>query len=525
MEEGNKSAKKRKLNDKKSLNVGNENIGLNFIKNRKNLKYVEVFAKQTFAIKNSTENGSLPIFAKDTPYIGNAACKKYVTGGYDVIWDKYFKNQKDLNKLNFYEIMLPELPCHLYVDSEIYYEPNHDRDLQDIHKKFKDEVLLFMKKKKYIKDIEKDVEIIELDSSNDKKMSIHYVFKIVGKMFKNNFHCGEFMIQLEHELLDKYSKQYHENPFFFVPEKTGLYYGDHTPIYDSGVYTTYRVFRTYGCSKAVSPDMKPIPKPRPLLPMDEKENRDLYIRNLKKLDKSVWLNSLVQYIDPDIDSNKNIQILLCQQISGQEPTSKGRRLYKNIDHNPALKFHSGDINNNNNNNVSNLLQTSSNWNANENAFRKIEAPNNTILNHPAIKCIFDEIRTKWKDSGMKLKLYSINKTHLSLLINSDNSTSCKVKGTYYGQMYPLNHKTNHIYFVVDLRTPSFKQGCHDKDESCFDTLNKVNKFTMPIKFDNEDTKKHTQDLVEYFQKEKKQCNNYIFKFAHLQKNILLYSKK
>lgn len=541
-------------------------INADIYHNRLNNKYIEIFKKQDRALIQSNSKKHLPLFARDITATG---IKDYICTGYNRFWDTFFtKNLQNellpvnLSTLNFYEIILPDLPCHLYIDSEVFLANNGNDKLhiEKIHKEFKEEITLFMIKKKYIES-ERELLIMELDSSNEKKISIHYIFKIikcndkdntndnaiiVTKMFKNNFHCGEFIHQFEDEMFRKYGSDINRNKFFFNPEKMekGPGRNDKTPIYDPGVYTTYRVFRTYGCSKFGS-------VARPLLPLKEKDKREEYINGKRKLMKQEFLNNLIQYVDPmtmtNKDNNNGIVMIECRNRDGTEPTAKGRRMYKSTTtyHNNntveemdesltvvtnSLKRKSSILDNLSSSSSSSLsasadgnksISGSNNNSNNNNAIKNNNnsIPNDFIKNNDAIKLIFSEIRKAWSSPNMVLVLHTFNSDAFTLLIKTQNAKICKMKSNSMRQIN-IQHNGNHIFFIVDLKNPSFKQGCHSKSPSCFDSTLNQHKFSQSFIFENQETIDAIDKMVDEWEKKSKRCKAFAINFSILQKLVM-----
>lgn len=73
-----------------------------------------VFYKKSEAYEFSDAHGRLPMFSVDIS--DKEAKKAYVVTGYNRWWQDY----KSVNpeQRYAYEVVLPEIPCHLYVDME-----------------------------------------------------------------------------------------------------------------------------------------------------------------------------------------------------------------------------------------------------------------------------------------------------------------------------------------------------------------------------------------------------------------------
>lgn len=78
-------------------------------------KYKKTFHKKKKAYEFSDANGRLPIFSVDCN--DKTASKVYVVTGYSRWWSDYIKAKPDQRFA--YEVVIPDLPCHLYVDLEV----------------------------------------------------------------------------------------------------------------------------------------------------------------------------------------------------------------------------------------------------------------------------------------------------------------------------------------------------------------------------------------------------------------------
>lgn len=472
--------------------------------------YFEEFKIQQPAIDNSLKKQYLPVFAFDKYNQTRAGIKGYICGGYNIIWSRSFNN-KPLDKLNYYEIILPTIPCHLYVDSEVYISQNKDRDINKAHELFVDKLIDFMITCGYVKS-KNEVRVLALDSSNEKKVSIHYLFKIVDpqdntvvtKMFKNNYHCGEFMRKFETHILKEFQGPIKSNPLFFNPEKQVNNKTVVVPIYDSGVYTLHRVFRTYGCSKLGST--------RPLIPLAEKDSLNKYVDGTIKLSRVVWLDNLIQYIDHRQVSK--MQLVYCMCPDGAEPTSKGAIHHIVDNENKTLDILDPNRNYNNKRSFDTMTKTNS---------KPIVNKNEYIFKHKVIPMILDEIKAYWQLPNMQLTLVSFDPINQTLLINTDTRI-CKTKSMAMNEAN-ASHNGNHTFFVVDFVTMSFKQGCHSKSESCYDSKTNKRKYTQSYVFIRENTKKTIIELLDEWNNDTKQIKSTIDSMSSILNILSEYVKE
>ena len=232
------------------------------------------YYKRDLAVAYSIKHDVLPVWAEDIhPKNGS---QRFLAVSYDKFQDliQHIPN----SKRNFYELLRPDSPTHLYLDIE--YEKVCNPGLSGVSTRIDNIVrrgLTVLYKLKL-----KDVDLIELDASNGIKYSRHLIYRIRdGRMFKNPFHCGAFLRRLSFP-------------------KANLSDGTKTEIVDPSVYTSWRAFRCAGSSKMRAPD-------RPLIPYSP--------RNIH------FLDTLVQRPYNDKGSDSHLEMLLCPERDGTEPIS------------------------------------------------------------------------------------------------------------------------------------------------------------------------------------------------------------
>lgn len=89
---------------------------------------------------------------------------------------------------NFYEIILQNRYCHLYFDIEYAIDLNPNSDPISMMRIFKELLFKEIKSKFGIFVTEKDV--IDLDSTTDKKFSRHLIIHMKDSVFANNIEIG-----------------------------------------------------------------------------------------------------------------------------------------------------------------------------------------------------------------------------------------------------------------------------------------------------------------------------------------------
>jgi len=195
------------------------------------------------AIECSYNNNHLPIFSKDKRGGRGKGSKTFLVMGYKTFWNMYIHTAPEHR--TFYETILENFPCHLYIDLEYDKKNNIYANINNIHKTLKEYIRKYFYERYQIR-VEK-IKFHVLDSSTDQKISRHYVIKLEENngnyfCFKNNYHCGAFM----RNFILFLEKNRDISNTFQVYNKDGI-----TKNYciDMAVYTKNRQFRIYGSTK------------------------------------------------------------------------------------------------------------------------------------------------------------------------------------------------------------------------------------------------------------------------------------
>lgn len=397
-----------------------------------NLFFLDTFYMKDEAYRYSDTYSRLPIFSIDKS--DESAKKWYVVGGYDEWWRNYSKCKPHYRYA--YEVVLPELECHLYVDAEVDLTVN-DNSLEYYNELFR-ELLLELKsfmRRWHIAPVEllEKTKIVILDSSKPEKFSKHLLIKIPECMFKNNYYCGAFIRQFHLYILKKYGPG-DKNKFYVSSERKN----EDTPnfkqfIIDLGVYTKGRDFRLLGSRKRVSSTKR-------WLWMEGKP---------RQLNQDDFFDSLIQYQPPDQPVKyliSNVPDLLnggvpmsssLRTLSPKGTSSGGECVYANISNDGSVitSYTSGiniDL-------IEDALQSSKRSKINPPPSLLIEKLCNYFMEKYTIKIVKVCMRN-------------------GVIILNTNCKKCLIKREKTKDKFAV-HKNNVIFFIVNARNGSLRQSC------------------------------------------------------------------
>ena len=168
------------------------------------------------------------IYAKQYVYSSHGQNKMaycYIAGTEKELWDFYIKK----GVLTLCEVIDARKPCHLYIDIDVNLKETPGINVYNCWEQVKPIIkghfdLLYP---------DVPVEFIVMDSTSNKKGSLHIVVKIKGHLFTNASHCGAYM-----RVLKKIIETDH-------PQIQGAF-----SFFDLGIYTRNRLFRMLGQTKA-----------------------------------------------------------------------------------------------------------------------------------------------------------------------------------------------------------------------------------------------------------------------------------
>lgn len=390
----------------------------------------ETFPVISKAVEFSEKNGGLPLFALDKPDNPDKknqrkGAKLFIVASYCMLWKMFLKCKPE--DRCFYETLVPFRACHLHIDAEYLRLLNPNSDEEWLHKTTLQEIKDFLIELGYVTDPDRELDTMTLDSSNDRKVSKHYIVKIKGKRFKNNYHCGAFMRRLRNRLMKKYGEDTTKNPFFLWGEKKREE-DQNNPLknlecfIDLGIYTCRRQWRVYKATKRGGY--------RPLV-LEGEDNKDT------KVNRETFFAAFVQRI---ADYKEIYQIIECMEEDGTEPQSTSNKLSYRPD--VQSKKMDGAVDRV----QSAVYGRKSNWGDGK---RPDSKPIPQVA-HDIANAIEDE----WRDGSSSKPIWFIGNT-----IGFDSTSKlCRVKGSEHGG--------NHIWYKAYLNRGTFVQGCFCSKSSC-----------------------------------------------------------
>ena len=366
----------------------------------------------------------------------------------------------------FYETILPENPCHLYIDMEgdINSESQIDYNSlsQELLEELVDFIIMFSKSlSEKINIGKKDIRIIELDSSSEKKFSKHYIMKIRDTlqeddnsyiMFYNNFHCGALMRRFQKYIVQMYGGV-DDNKFFHDHTSQRTENSVKNFLIDMGVYTLRRQFRLIGSAKRTQANKR----------------REIWISNQpRKLTKDSFLDCLIQYIP--IESNnsplkeKSIRLLKINELNGSEATSSSLKSFDKLGNPISIAANTNSIRHNiGDTSYSAINKWAMNGNnesgTGKNKRKMVDLVDDTMLPKELQDALKKYYKDKWDYS---ICGYIIGEDKIKLETYDKRCMNKKRKTRNEEE-----HKFNHIYFVVFTNTLYHIQGCYD-DTYCVD---------------------------------------------------------
>ena len=149
----------------------------------------------------------------------------YIAATEEEVWEQYISQ----GTLTICEVIDAKKPCHLYIDIDVDLKETPGIKVYDCWKAVKPII------EGHFKILYPNIPIdyIVMDSSSNKKGSLHIVIKIKGHLFTNASHCGAYMRVLKKFIESEHSDV--EGAFSF---------------FDLGIYTRNRLFRMLGQTKA-----------------------------------------------------------------------------------------------------------------------------------------------------------------------------------------------------------------------------------------------------------------------------------
>jgi hypothetical protein len=276
----------------------------------------KVFKKQQDALEyvRVRKNGLMAFAFQD-----EFGCRMFLVAHPTVFW--FYDSKRSCQDRCSYEIILEHAVCKLYFDLEFNRECNYQHDGNRMLESFIKIVLFHLKKEWDITADRHDV--LDLDSSTEKKFSRHLIFMLPNAIFQDNYNVGNFVKDMCSELrsyIHKHSKKNEDGNEFNdsygnVVDKLDVcellvvdIKGTYRLFCDEGVYTKNRHFRLYMSTKQH--------KNAPLIVSKENQYKPKKIsRKDKSEDLQLFLDSLITYIPVDIN---NLRVLKYGHCGSQE---------------------------------------------------------------------------------------------------------------------------------------------------------------------------------------------------------------
>jgi hypothetical protein len=428
--------------------------------NRDMFNQCRIFKKIDKAVEYSEANGNIPIFACDIEVNAKVGATKakanqkskvgnkyFMVTGYQTFW--YIYAGTEVKQRHHYEIILNGIPCHLHVDAEFSLLANEGVDTTKMDREFRLLLIKVLMAEKIIQD-EDVVEILTLDSSNEKKLSLHYIIRMRdGRQFKDNYHCGAFMRKLRNYAMMHYG-ELKDNIFFFWREKNNGSVMQKEFMADLSIYTLRRNFRLFGSSKVTSSgELRVLFLKGDTPKITKNEYGEVDIDMI--FNKSTFFDFVIQRYE----YNGTMSYIECKDIDGSEPrstsnTKLGRLDLQDIRHLKA---------------VNSLTKRQD---ANAKSF--VHGDKVPSYCRPIAAMISEYITKEFEGRANNTCTVSGFLEDSGILFVKTESNHCVLKKMARPNQNPM-HGTedtpkNHVYYIVDLIDRKFWQKCYSDNVEC-----------------------------------------------------------
>ena len=163
--------------------------------------------KQSEAFRIASEDANLTVFAEEIPHPReeeNRSIRRFLVGSYEQAWN--YLRALPAERRHLYEIIRHGVACHLYFDLEFsrVFNPHMNADLECLLMEgFRQRLTAFLRERIPEHPIE---EWIDLESSNVQKFSRHLIIRLKGARFLSNIHVGELVAQFCQQLSEEREK-------------------------------------------------------------------------------------------------------------------------------------------------------------------------------------------------------------------------------------------------------------------------------------------------------------------------------
>lgn len=358
-----------------------------------------------FADREDPSGERLRIFSVE---LASTGTRRFLVTSYIEFWKRYHTMLP--HHRHYYEVIRQGWPCNLYLDLEFNVEDNPGRDGQAAV-----DAVLCMLRQVLLQRLGIQLEdqgVLELDSSTEKKFSRHLIVRLPGAAFASNIHAG-VLIQSIYELAtEKRASDPSCAQLLFV--KKGA--NEDAFFIDTGVYTRNRSFRLHLSSKSG--------KTATLLPTGRYGTAGLRTEKL-------FFDSLVCNVSPET------RLLRCFDENNAPVSAAAARA-------AAQKLF--------NNNSGNGQRTAVDITTTQ------ALPHTGPSPYPEIDAFIESVSSSADPTGPR----GLIRSWVAL------DTSCgimlyNIKGSRYCGNIGRHHKSNGVFYVVDLQQGVWYQKCYDPE--------------------------------------------------------------
>ncbi|KAL0548712.1 hypothetical protein IC582_013176 [Cucumis melo] len=363
------------------------------------------FPRQEEAIKFAREHIDVHIFSYQDHFNGQ---RRFLVSSYSEFWHRY--KSMDAKCRHHYEVIQEGAPCHLYFDLEYSKRINMGKNGDEMVDSLISVVLQALNEKYSIQGSFDWV--LELDSSNEEKFSRHLIIRIPKVAFKDNSHAGAFVGEICSRICcAKVEGKYEE--LFIKKDSSSTESPSHLFV-DNAVYSRNRCFRLALSSKAGKTSV--------LLP----SGRHAYT---KMCEEDMFMASLICNVDAECEKllvcKMDLDCIKTLQFETEEKCNFGRNV--SFTQEAVLTGSMRDIS------ATSCMGKS--------PFPDVDKFVQSVASTGSVA---GKIRCWYWFSEYGLIVYSMSRNR-------------------YCERIGREHKSNHVMYVVDLRSAAYYQKCHDPD--------------------------------------------------------------
>ncbi|OQU89936.1 hypothetical protein SORBI_3002G297500 [Sorghum bicolor] len=361
------------------------------------------FPRQDGAIRFSKAHTHTNVFSYQDHRSGT---RRFLVSTYEEFWKRY--NDMDSNIRHHYEVIQEGSPCHIYFDLEFDTRLNKKRDTDEMVDILIAVVFSALRDKYSIEGHEEW--ITELDSSTEEKFSRHLIIRIPKIAFKDNSHVGAFVCEVCSQIAAQRAANPDLDKLYITKESSS---GPIDQLFmDTAVYSRNRCFRLVFSSKSGKKSF--------LVPTKRFKCQEMN-------DKDVFMESLICRLDDNCE-----KLLICKldleckktlhfdsEIS--MPQIQGRS-YRD-----CIATYRSDL--------------SQSYTYGKSPF-------------PALDGFIESIASFGNVSGKIRSWFWFSQESL-IIYNILRSRYCENIGR--------EHKSNHVFYIVDFQRAAYYQKCHDPD--------------------------------------------------------------